>query len=160
MFGGSSGFIILILFLLMLSGNWSGFGNSATQGALTRAEMYDGLNSQNTFSEFRDISKSITNGFADVNQSMCNGFNGVQTAIADTNYRMQNCCCELKNAIHSEGEETRALIQSNTIQELRDALQDAKNENLATGLVTAQGIQTQNLEEFMRRLVSGCGCNA
>lgn len=160
MFGGSSGFIILILFLLMLSGNWGGFGNSAMQGALTRAEMYDGLNSQNTFSEFRDISKSITNGFADVNQSMCNGFNGVQTAIADTNYRMQNCCCELKNAIHSEGEETRALIQSNTIQELRDALQDAKNENLATGLVTAQGIQTQNLEEFMRRLVSGCGCNA
>lgn len=165
-FGGSSGFIILILFLLMMNGSWGGFGGYgganaiATQGALTRAELYDGLNAQNTFSEFREVERTLDNGFAGINTSLCAGFGGVQSAIADSNYRMADCCCAIKNTIHDESEKTRALIQANTIQELRDELQDAKNENLATGLVTAQGIQTQNLEEFMRRLVSGCGCNA
>lgn len=91
--------------------------------------------------------------------SLCTGFGGVQSAIADSNYRMADCCCQIKNAIHSEGEQTRALIQSNEIQALRDSLQDAKNENLVTGLVASQTLQTNNLENFMRTLVNGCGCN-
>lgn len=38
----------------------------------------------------------------------------------------QQCCCELKTAIHAEGEATRALINANTMQELRDSLQAAQ----------------------------------
>lgn len=38
----------------------------------------------------------------------------------------QQCCCELKTAIHAEGEATRALINANTMQELRDNLQAAQ----------------------------------
>ena len=30
------------------------------------------------------------------------------------------CCCDVKTAIHAEGEATRALINANTMQELRD----------------------------------------
>jgi len=148
MFGGSSGFIILILFLLMLSGNWGGFGGNATQSALTRAELYEGLSTQ-------DIQNSLNN----LGVGMNTGFSSVQASIADTNYRMADCCCQIKNAVHSEGEQTRALIQQNTIDSLAQQLQDAKNENLVTGLVTAQTIQTNNLENFMRTLINGCGCN-
>ena len=160
LFGGNgTGFIILILFFLTMGGGFGGWGNSGLQGSLTRAELVDGLNSQNTFSEFRSIGHDVTNGFANVNQSLAIGFGGVQSAIADSNYRMADCCCQIKNTIHSEAEQTRALIQQNEIQKLRDALQDEKNNNLATGLVTAQTIQTNNLENFMRSLVGGCGCN-
>lgn len=161
LFGGNGAwFIVLILFFLGGMGGW-GNNNSAMQGAMTRSDLYEGLNSQNTFSEFRSVQNEITNGFANVQQSMCrasadnalalsSGFSGVQSAIADTRYAMQNCCCEIKNAIHAEGESTRALIQQNTIQDLRDRLQDSKAENLATGLTTAQVIQTNNLENFIR----------
>lgn len=167
-----NGIIILILFFLIFGfgGNAWGNGNSSLQGALTRAELYDGLNSQNTFSEFRSIQSDLNNGFANVNQNinnanatnalaLNNGFNGVQSSIADSRYAMQSCCCEIKNAIHSESEETRALIQNNTIQELRDRLADKDRELLATGLVTAQTLQTNNLENFIRTIINGCSCS-
>lgn len=38
----------------------------------------------------------------------------------------QQCCCDLQTAIHAEGEATRALINANTMQELRDNLQAAQ----------------------------------
>lgn len=47
------------------------------------------------------------------------GFNNMQA-------RQDACCCDLKTAIHAEGEATRALINANTMQELRDNLQAAQ----------------------------------
>lgn len=63
------------------------------------------------------------------------------------NAMMQNCCCELKTAIHAEGEATRALIQANTIQELRDKVADKDRESLATGLSYGNTITANNTEE-------------
>ena len=48
---------------------------------------------------------------------------------------MAQCCCDLKTSIHSEGEATRALIQANTIQELRDRLALA-NDALTTQTIS------------------------
>lgn len=164
-FGGSSGFIILILFLLGMC-NGFGFGGGYNGNANSiKSDLYEGLNSQNTFSEFRSMQNEITNGFANVNQNLCAGFGGVQnslslgfggiqSAIADSNYRMADCCCQIKNIVHEENEKTRGLIQQNEIQKLRDELQDVKNEQLATGLTTAQIIQTNNLENFIRQIVT------
>lgn len=47
------------------------------------------------------------------------GFQAVQAQNAE-------CCCDIKTAIHAEGEATRALINANTMQELRDNLQAAQ----------------------------------
>lgn len=164
MFGNGSWFIVLILFFLGGFGGWGRGDSSAIQGAMTRAELYEGLNSQNMFSEFRSLQNEMTNGYANIQQSLNCGFNGVQMGlnngfnsvnsnIAESRYAMQNCCCEIKNAIHSEGETTRALIQENTIQKLRDKVADKDRELLSTGLVTAQTIQTNNLENFIRNLL-------
>lgn len=155
-----NGIIILILFFLMFGGG-SGWGgnNATTNGALTRAELYDGLNTQDIQNSLNNLNMSMNNGFNGVQNSLCAGFGNVQSAIADSNYRMADCCCQIKQAILNDGMQTRELIQANEIQALRDSLQDAKNENLVTGLVTAQTIQTNNLENFMRTLVNGCGCN-
>jgi hypothetical protein len=87
--------------------------------------------------------------------------------------QLQNCCCDLKTAIHSEGEETRALIQGNTIQDLRDRL------NTANNALTAQTI-SENVVNAVRPYptptyltcspymssyyayngLNGCGCNS
>jgi len=50
------------------------------------------------------------------------------------------------------------LIQANLVQDLRDKLADKDRELLTTGLVTAQTIQTNNLETYIRNVVNGCGC--
>lgn len=181
-FLNGNGIIILILCFLIFGwgGNWGG-NNSSVQGALTRAELYDGLNSQNTFSEFRSLQNEVTNGFSNVSQNLCsgfsgvnqsinnalatstlamnNGFNGVQSAIADSNYRMADCCCQIKSAIHDEGEQTRALIQANTIQDLRDKVADKDREILSAGITASQLLQTNTLENYFRNLVNG-SCSA
>ena len=40
--------------------------------------------------------------------------------------QLAECCCELKEAIGSEGQKTRYLINANTVQGLRDALAAAQ----------------------------------
>ena len=41
--------------------------------------------------------------------------------------RLDSCCCDIKQAIREDGEQTRALITQNTIQDLRDKLANAKD---------------------------------
>lgn len=41
--------------------------------------------------------------------------------------RLDSCCCDIKQAIREDGEQTRALITNNTIQSLRDALNQARD---------------------------------
>lgn len=54
--------------------------------------------------------------------------NRYNTALGFQAVQAQNseCCCDIKTAIHAEGEATRALINANTMQELRDNLQAAQ----------------------------------
>lgn len=52
----------------------------------------------------------------------------------DIQAQMAQCCCDLKTAMHAEGEATRALITENTIQDLRDRLA------VANSAITSQTI--------------------
>lgn len=156
-----NGIIILILFFLLfgMGGNGFGFGNNAGwQGAMTRAEMYDGLNAKQTQDSINALGLNMCNGFAGVNQNISNGVSAINSNLQGIASQMASCCCEIKTAVHSEGEQTRALIQNNTIQSLRDEISAKDRELLSTGLVTAQTIQTNNLEAYMRQLINGCGC--
>lgn len=49
-----------------------------------------------------------------------------QLGFQNLQAQMAQCCCDTKTAIHAEGEATRALINANTMQELRDNLQAAQ----------------------------------
>lgn len=157
MFGGEGGLWVFFLFFLLAWGN-GGFGpgnNAATQGALTRAELYEGLNNQGLENGLRNIQNGLCDGFYAMNTTMlqgmngiqsqlCQGFNGVNNNIAESRFAAQQCCCEtnrnldavryenarntcdLVNAIKADGDATRALMTQNTIQELRDNLQAAQ----------------------------------
>lgn len=173
LFGGNgSGFIILILFLLMMGGG--AWGNNAygavAQGMATRSDIQDGFNTNridNSISALRDnisastyaINNSIKDGFATSTLAMANGFNSVNSGINNLGYQMQNCCCDLKSAIHAEGEATRALITENEIQKLRTDLQSAQ-------LTLANTVQTQNILGSLGTFYTNpayspntCGCN-
>lgn len=136
-----------------------GFGNNAaTQGALTRADLCQDMNFNDLQNAVRGVQSGLCdgfyamntgmlNGFAGVNQTMQSGFNGVENAVTQNRFASQQCCCEtnrnidsvkyensrntcdIVNAIKADGDATRALITQNTMQELRDKLQDQKFEN-------------------------------
>jgi len=138
-----NGIIILLLFLLFLGGGFGGVGgNAAMQGALTRAEMQDGFNNQNTVNTLNNISIGMNNGFNGVNMNLTNGFNGVQSSIAYLGFQMQNCCCDLKTSI-------TGLINQNTIADLQAKIADKDRELNSAIFAASQLTQTITLEDFI-----------
>ena len=146
-FGGdSSGFIVLILFLIMLSGG-AGFGwGGNANGALTRAELSQGFDNQSVLRKLDGITYGLSDGFYAQNTTMLNGFNGLGQEIANNRFAQQNCCCDIErsidsvkyenaqntcaivNAIKEDGDKTRSLLTQAEIQTLRDKLQDTRFE--------------------------------
>ena len=145
-------FIYLVWLALLGNGGifgGRGISDAATQGAITRSDLFEGFNNQDVNGQLRGITGGLSDGFYAVNTGMLNGFYGLQGALAENRFAAQNCCCELgrnvdavryegaqntsaiTSAIHAEGEATRALINANTVQELRDRL-EARDRDLMT----------------------------
>ena len=145
------------------------FGNdAATQGALTRADLFEGFNNQGVNDKLNDMATGLCNSFAAVNSNLCHGFSSVNSGLAENRFAQQQCCCELKKeiselaaenyrntceiatAIHSEGEATRALITENAIQALRDKLADKDRDILYANLQLSQKEQNETLIDVLR----------
>lgn len=161
-------FVYLIwIWAFRMFGN--GFGNDATtQGALTRADLFEGFNNQGVNDKLNDITTGLCNSFATVNSNLCQGFNSVNSGLAENRFAQQQCCCETKQAIanlaaenyrntcdittaiHSEGEATRALITENAIQALRDKLSDKDRDILYANLQLSQKQQNETLIDALR----------
>ena len=151
--------MMLFFLLAWGGGGGFGFGNqAAAQGALTRADLCSEFNFNNLNRSVLGVQNGLCDGFYAMNSEMLNGFSGqtaqmqqgffgTERAIAENRFAQQNCCCEtnrnidavryensqqtceIANAIHAEGEATRALINANVMQDLRDRLQDEKLAN-------------------------------
>ena len=150
--GGAWWIIILFLFMFGMGGGGWGWGNRGNY-ALTRAEMQQGFDTQEITRKLDGLSYGMCDGFYAQNTTMLNGFAGVTSAVRDAQFAAQQCCCETnrnidgvrydaqKNtcdiitAIHAEGEATRALIQKNEMQNLRDRLQQMKLREAMCGVV-------------------------
>lgn len=149
-------------------------GDCAMQGALTRSDMFEGFNNQDVNNQLRGITYGLSDGFYAVNTGMLNGFNGVQrdlcqgfnavtSGINNLGYQINNCCCgiernidavryeaaqntcQITNAIHSEGEATRALINANMVQDLRDRLEARDRDILSRDFQLSQLNQNATL---------------
>ena len=175
----------IYLVWLAVLGNGGLFGNrgandAAVQGALTRSDLFEGFNNQDVNAQLR----GITNG-------LCDGFYATRQGISDLGYAVKDCCCttnrnidavryenskntcDITNAIHAEGEATRALINANTIQELRDKLEARDREVMVRDFQLSQLAQNQYLVNEIRpcakpayitcspyTTASFCGCGA
>ena len=144
-------------------------GQYATQADIQRAfdtntitSKLDGIT--NGLSDgFYAVNTSNLQGFNGIQRDLCAGFNSVNNGIAENRFAAQQCCCEtqkgimenrytsekntleITNAIHAEGEATRALINANTMQELRDRLEARDRDILARDFQLSQLAQNQYL---------------
>lgn len=105
--------------------------------------------------------RGITNGIAD-------GFYATRQGITDLGYAMKDCCCttnrnidavryeaaknacDITTAIHNEAEVTRALINSNTMQALRDKLEERDRDVMIRDFQLSQLAQTASLVGELR----------
>lgn len=129
---------IFFLFFLMSGNGWN------RNDMVTKSDLCEGFNFNDLQRQLLGVQNGLCDGFYAVNTSLLNGFHGIDNGLAHLGYQMSNCCCEtnrnidavryeasqhtceITNAIHAEGEATRALINANTMQDLRDKLQAAQ----------------------------------
>ena len=170
----------IYLVWLALLGNGGIFGNNtAATSALTATDLTNAITNGNTnqdiFRNFGNLDTTLnsferqaTQSWGDIRYDMATGFNGTNSQIAENRYAMQNGFCSINRniddvkaeayqntcaitqAIHSEGEATRALIQSNTIQALRDKLEDKDRELLSANFLISQANQNATLIDALK----------
>ena len=174
MFGGNSAWWILILFFLAGNGGWGDWSNRGMDRVATTDDVQRGFDTQTIVGKLDGISNGLCDGFYAMNTGMLNGFHGVDNALCNGFYTVNNaiqqarfdsqqCCCEtnrnidasryeaskntcdITNAIHAEGEQTRALINANTMQALRDKLADKDRDLLAANFQLSQQAQNSYL---------------
>lgn len=91
-----------------------------------------------------------------------------QLGLQNLGQQMSSCCCEtnrnidsaradaykntceITTAIHNEAEATRALINANTMQELRDRLADRDRELMTANFQLSQQAQSANIIETLQ----------
>lgn len=143
---GNNDFLMMMMFFLVFGYGGNGFGgwgnNGWGNGALTRAELTEGFNNQSVLRKLDGVTQGLCDGFYSQNTTMLQGFNTIGNQIAENRYSAQNCCCETNRnidalrydgakstceiirAIEKDGDATRALINQNVMQSLRDKLAD------------------------------------
>ncbi len=154
-FGNGGDGLLWIILILALSGGYGfggGFGGGGfMNGALTRAELYDGFAMQNIDSAVRGVQQgicdstyalnnAITGGFNSVNQGICNlGYN-IQGGFNEVAHQISDCCCTTQRGIDS--------INFNTSRELC-----ALGNNIQTGFRDVIDNQNNNYRGIMDFMV-------
>lgn len=180
---GNGGWIWIILLAFLFRGNWGGYGGESplvSEEFIKRDIFNTNQNVSNTACQTqRDVLENrYTNQLCccetqkEILQSRYDAALQAQTIQA----QLASCCCELKTAIHAEGEATRGLIQANTIQDLRDRLAERDRDLSAANFQISQVAQTNNIISTLQPTPRpayvvqspyvaygygyGCGCNA
>lgn len=182
-FGGGYWIWIILLFLLF-GGNWGNNGNLQNDALMNQEFIKRDLFNTNQnvssqgFQNSRDILESRyttqlgLQNLGQQNQECCCA---TQRAIDGVNTQSFKNTCDITTAIHSEGEATRALINANTMQELRDKLADRDRDLLTANFQLSQQAQSANIINTLQPTpkpayitcspyyaynnMTGCGCN-
>lgn len=151
MYGGGVFLWIIVLVLIFFAFGWGGNRGWGANDNLTAALAAQGR-TQDLAQVERDVLETSCKTQSDVFNTAC----ATQKEILENRYATQlgfqaaqaqqyQCCCELKTAIHAEGEQTRAMMQNETIQNLRDQNEQLHRQQMVSDLFSAQQAQTLNL---------------
>lgn len=181
---GSGNWIWIILLFLLFGGNWGNNGNLQNDALMNQEFIKRDLFNTNQnvssqgFQNSRDILESRYTtqlGLQNLGQQSQECCCATQRAIDGVNTQSFKNTCDITTAIHSEGEATRALINANTMQELRDKLADRDRDLLTANFQLSQQAQSANIINtlqptpkpayitcspyFAYNNMTGCGCN-
>lgn len=175
-FGGNGAWWIIILFLFVfMGGGFGGFNRQGEYGQYATAASQQEILFGQQFGQLNDRLNNIGNGICDstfaLNNSITTEGRNIQSqlaqcccdnrlATANLSAQMNQNTCDITTAIHAEGEATRALIQTNEIQALRDKVSSLEMDNRMCGIVRYPTSYTYTAGQSpFCGCNNGCGCN-
>lgn len=107
----------------------NGFADAATNLCNVRSDILTGnMGLQNAILDSKYASAiGDSNTQRDILIQTTQLENQLSNVALSNQAHVDSCCCEIKQAIREDGEQTRALITQNTIQDLRDRLTAAQD---------------------------------
>ena len=151
----------IILFLIFGMFGWGGYGNfgggfgggnglgsPSGQGWATRADINEGFALNGLQNGQRDITAAISNGFHGVDNAVCQlGYN-VQQGVNTLSGQLANCCCTTQRAIDGVNYNmaTQAAGINNAIQNSTRDIIDNQNSNARAILDAMNQNYTRSLE--------------
>lgn len=153
MFGGNGIWFLALLFLF--GGGFGGYG--ARNQAATTDELSAGFNFSGVNNKLDGISAAIATEGRTTDNAICQlGYRTLEQTSA-LSAQMASCCCDLKTAIHAEGEATRNMIQQDKIDSLQAQINQLNLQNALCGVVRypTSMAYTVGYNPFCG---TGCGC--
>jgi len=139
----------IVLFLIFgLFGGWGGYGgfgggggvnNPGLQGLATRSDINEGF-----------ALNGLQNGQTSIRDAVSNGFHGVDNAICNLGYQLQDCCCQTQRAVDSVN--YNMATQANGIQ---NAIQGVRYD------MATQACDTRNtIQSSTRDIIDNANANS
>ena len=176
---GNSWIWVILLFAIFGGGFGYGNRGYGLENALTRSDLQQGFDNQSVMRKLDGITNGLCDGFYATNtnllqgqnqlqRDLCHGFSAVNAGISENRFTAQQCCCEtnrnidairyeaakntcdIVRAIEKDGAETRALINSNTMQALRDKIVEKDQMLQTANFQLSQQAQSANLINELR----------
>lgn len=147
---GSGWFLVVVLFLFMFGFGGNSWNRQGEFGQYATAASQQEILFGQQFGQLNDRLNNIGNGICDstfaLNNTITTEGRNLSTqlaqcccdnrlATANLSAQMNQNTCDIVNAIHAEGESTRALIQTNEIQSLRDKVSSLEMDSRMCGVV-------------------------
>lgn len=147
---GGNGAIWLVLLFLFWGFNGNGWNRQGEFGQYATAASQQEILFGQQFGQLNDRLTRIDNGICDSTFALNNS---ITTEGRNLSSQIAQCCCDnrlatanlaaqmdrqtcdITTAIHAEGEATRALIQTNEIQALRDKVSSLEMDSRFCGVV-------------------------
>lgn len=118
-------------------GYGGGFNAPGAQGWATRADINDGFALNNLQSGINSIQNGICDSTYTLTNAINNGFHGVDTAVCNLGYQLQDCCCQTQRAV--DGVNYNMATQASGIQ---NAIQGVRYDMATHACDTRNTIQT------------------
>ncbi len=177
MAGNGAWWIIILFLFVIMGGGWNGFNRQSDFGQYATAASQQEILFGQQFGQINDRLTNIGNGICNLGYEMQGNFGQLTQTVMTTGNSIQSqlaqCCCEnrlatanlsaqidrqtcdITTAIHAEGEQTRAMMQANEIQQLRDKVNSLEADNRMYGVV-----RYPNGYTYTAGPSPFCGCNS
>lgn len=145
--GGGIFMWVIVLVLIFFAFGWgrNDWGNRTSNNGVDAGTLFAALGAQNRTYDLSQVERDVLTSSCGTQKEILESRFTTQLGFQNAQAQLAQCCCELKDAIAEDGEKTRALIQNNTIQALRDA-NEQKDRQILLYQVTAQNLnQTDTL---------------
>lgn len=161
-FGGWGGdwasWILLFVIFGLFGGGWGngfggGFGGAngpGFQGYATRSDINEGFALNNLQSGINSIQNGICDTTYSLTNAINNGFHGVDTAVCNLGYQLQDCCCQTQRAV--DGVNYNLATQGAAIQ---NAIQGVRYD------MATQACDTRNtIQSSTRDIIDNANANS